>query len=145
MSIKTGKMGGNFEYSGIGYLIIRTTTARYAVPVAGATVIIKCAEHELAEIMYTLKTDQNGMTEKVALPCPPKSAQQVYGKRPYCLYDIYVQAEGYIPRSYIGISIFNGITSYHTVDLLPLPESGLNSQLFEDPQIVSPNPNDVYG
>ncbi|MGI6167210.1 MAG: hypothetical protein ACOYIA_03625 [Eubacteriales bacterium] len=115
MVISSGKMGG---VSCVGYLIIRTTTARSAVPVSGATVTIKGVEPELSEIHLTLKTDHDGMTEKVALPCPPKTVRPVIGQRLYSLYDVYVHAEGYVPRSCIGIPIFDGITSYQTIDLV---------------------------
>ncbi|NLW74775.1 MAG: hypothetical protein GX057_07850 [Clostridiales bacterium] len=114
----SGKMSGGFGLTGVGYLIIRTTTARSAVPVSGATVTIKGAEPELSEIHITLKTDHDGMTEKETLPCPPKTVRPVIGQRPYSLYDIHVHAEGYVPRSCIGIPIFDGITSYQTIDLV---------------------------
>lgn len=143
MSTKSGK-GRYFEYSGIGYLIVRTTTARSAVPISGATVTIRGAEPELSLIFFSLQTDKSGMTEKVALPSPPKGACEVLGKRPYCLYNIDVHADGYHPQSYRGILIFDGITSYHTTDLIPLHASGFEDNPHENPQSAGQEPHRLY-
>jgi hypothetical protein len=124
--------------SGTGYLIVRATTARSAVPVPGATINIIKANGETSHIIYSLKTDRNGMAEKISLAAPLKQvsiSDDVI--RPYALYNIEVYADGYAPQSYLDVPVYDGITSYQTADLIPLPSSSQNNH-FLKPEIFKP-------
>ncbi len=117
--------------TGRGYLIVRATTARSAVPVPNATVNIRGSSAESSHILYSLKTDVNGLSGKIPLPAPLKSsAEHERSTRPYEQYNIEVFAEGYTPQNYLNVPIFDGITSYQTADLVPLPASLRNDSLI---------------
>lgn len=126
--------------SGIGYLIVRASTARGAIPLAGARVDIRRYEDEKTgdparrgDIVASLVTGTDGNTVRVPLPTPPASASESPGAAtPYGRYSVDVFLEGYRRQSYIGIPIFDGVTSLQSAVLVPLPEDGSGGTLPED-------------
>lgn len=115
---------------GRGYLIVRTTTARGAIPISDARVDIRNQlpeDNEAAgDVILSLLTDRDGSTGPIPLPAPPKAySQRPDSERPpYATYHIEVRKNGYGDETFIGVPIFDGITAIQTVDLIPLPENG---------------------
>lgn len=128
---------GEFFGSGLGYLVVRVTTARGAVPIEGATVQVRENILGATDIILTAKTDASGITERIPLPAP--SMTDLTGPtcvRPYYPYMIDVLAEGYHPQTYIDVSIYDGVTSYQSADLVPLSEPRTGSEIQRgNPQV----------
>ena len=60
----------------VGYMIVRVTTARGAIPLEGATVTVSDYfpedVKERGNAIYTLTTNSSGLTDKFSLPAPPR-------------------------------------------------------------------------
>ena len=113
----------------MGYLIVRVTTARGSIPLEGARVNVRDNSPEFAEnrgeLLYSLVTDSSGVTERISLPAPPKSASTSPGNaKPFSTYNLEVWREGYYAHQYLGIPIFEGITAVQQADLIPVSENG---------------------
>lgn len=131
----------DFLGTGLGYLIVRVTTARGAVPIPDATVDIRDNNLESTDIIFTMKTDRNGMTSKIALPAPGiADLTSSTCVRPYYPYIIDVQADGYYPQTYLDVTVYDGITSYQTADLIPLSEQMTQRSIMQaKPEIIRNN------
>jgi len=124
--------------SGTGYIIIRTSTAMGAIPVIGAIVNISGADKENSDIIISLRSDRNGTTEKISLPAPSKRFSSSPGNTlPYSLYNLEVFAEGFYTRNYVNIPIFDGITSYQSVELIPLSANQYSDNYTQSSPIVN--------
>jgi len=109
------------DMSGVGYMIIRTSTALGAIPVIGAIINISGAEKENSDIIISMRSNSNGTTEKIPLPAPLKQSSSYPSKiLPYSIYNLEVLADGFYSKNYVNIPIFDGITSYQAVELIPL-------------------------
>lgn len=125
------------EMTGMGYLIVRATTARGAIPLEGANVTVRNRLPEFEEgrgdAVVSSVTDRSGNTQRIALPAPPRAASETPGDaKPYSTYDIEVFADGYYQHRYYGIPIFDGITAVQQADLIPLPENGFPDGITPD-------------
>lgn len=128
--------------TGVGYLIVRVTTARGAIPLEGARVDIRTYEDEKGsdptsrgDIVASLITGRDGSTVRVPLPTPPAASSESPGSNhPYARYSADVFLDGYRRQSYLGIPIFDGITSLQSAVLIPLPEDGSGGTIPEDTQ-----------
>ena len=128
----------------IGFLIVNVKTANGALPVEGASVTIYANEiknDELlldSDVIYNLKTDKNGKTQKVALKTKNKDLSLSYENSfPYLTYNVYVTKDGYYDSTYLEVPIFQGITSLQDADLIPLSE-------FASPTDPIPNSTRQY-
>ena len=140
-------------YEGEGKLVIRVTGGNGAFPIEGAIVTVsgRNGDDEGTGAIYSLRTDQSGLTETVTLPAPSGSLSLTPGSgvRPYSLYDITVTKNGYLDSENAGVQIFDGITALQTFDMIPLaarqsgmrtndampPHPGENTQLKETDDI----------
>ncbi len=128
--------------TGLGYLIVRVSTARGAIPLEGARVDIRTYEDEKdsdpatrGDIVASLITGRDGSTVRLPLPAPSAAASESPGAiQPYARYSADVFLEGYRRKSYLGIPIFDGITSLQSAVLIPLPEDGSGGTRPEDTQ-----------
>ena len=128
--------------TGTGYLIVRVSTARGAIPLAGAQVDIRDFNDEEAadptvrgDIVASLVTGRDGSTARIPLATSPASASETPGaSQPYARYSAEVSLDGYRRQTYIGIPIFDGITSLQQAILVPLPEDGSGGTLPMEPQ-----------
>ena len=113
-----------------GKLVVRASAASGAIPVSGATVIIRASANTQPLVtLAVLVTDESGLTEPVSVPTPPISESlSPGGKQPFAEISTEVSAEGYITASNINIPIYPGITSVQPVTLVPLPESAAGAQ-----------------
>ncbi|MBQ3126619.1 MAG: hypothetical protein IJC15_06065 [Clostridia bacterium] len=105
---------------GTGYLIVRATAAGGAIPLEGATVVVRGGTPETSGVISTRITDRDGRTEKIALPAPPAGNSEVpEGGVPYAAYQIEVSYPGYAVSIYQNVPIFDRVTALQTAMLLP--------------------------
>lgn len=109
--------------SGIGYLRVRVTAAD--LPVSG--VAVRIAEYPEngadGEILYSVLTDENGLTPITELAAPPANESITPGyAQPYAVYNIFVDYGGYYPVEGVGVPIFDKVTAIQPVKLVPLTE-----------------------
>lgn len=129
------------SYSGVGYLVVKVSTARGAIPLENASVYIRGAERENSDIIYSLKTNSDGLTEKISLPAPARALSEVYGNiKPYALYDVDVFKEGYTDLSFTNVAVFESITSLQPAIMIPRPDNEYNDS-YEPTQ--NQNPSDI--
>ena len=107
---------------GTGYLIIKVSTARGAIPLEGASVNIRGATPENSDIIYSLVSNADGLTPKIALPTPLRYLSESPGNIiPYALYNIDVFNDGYQDLSFTNVAVFDSITSLQPAVMIPLP------------------------
>ena len=129
---------------GTGYLIVRASAARGAIPLENVTVHVRHSavpdgsireEGSRGEgaVVATLHTDRDGLSPRLALPAPPRYLSESPGNtKPYALYDIDAFLSGYSPSYFRNVPIFDTVTSLQTVELIPIPE-GARPELSQDP------------
>ena len=115
--------------SGYGYVVVRATTARGAIPLEGALVEIYDYGEEFTEgrgdVIGVYKTNASGLTEKIQLPAPSRSLSMSPGNgKSFSTYNIRVSKEGYAPTNYINVPVFEGITAVQSAELIPLSANG---------------------
>jgi hypothetical protein len=109
---------------GMGYLIVRVTTANGAIPIEGATVTVRddinSEDGNHGNVYRVLSSNSDGLTERLALPAPQKSnALTPGGGVPYTNYQIDVMADGYYSQYFIHVPIYDTITSIQPAILTP--------------------------
>lgn len=114
---------------GYGYMIVRVTTARGAIPLEDAVVTIHNYAPEFengrGDIIGVYSTDASGLTERFALPAPPKALSMSPGNgKSYQTYNVSVFKDGYYQQQYINAPVFEGITSIQNADMIPLSDNG---------------------
>ena len=117
-----------------GYIVVRVSTARGAIPIEGAEVIIRKSLSSESDILISMLSSNSGLTKRVALPAPPRSSSGSPGNaNPFATYNIEVRADGYAPQYYNNIAVFEGITSYQNAILIPLSDNINTDNLTYDP------------
>lgn len=127
---------------GIGYLIVNTRTARGALPVEGASVLVSTNE-DFGEngVLYTLRTNASGATEKVSLSAPPMAESMKPGaEKPYATYNLRITKEGYQTVEKINVPIFENLTAIQPVELVPLAEYQQQGEAERFNEIPPQNP-----
>ena len=115
--------------TGYGYMIVRVTTARGAIPLEGAVVTVHNYDPEFesgrGDVIATYKTDSSGLTPRFALPAPPRELSMSPGNgKSYLTYNLSVTKPGYYQQYYTNAPIFEGITAIQNADMIPLPDNG---------------------
>lgn len=115
-----------------GFLKVKVSTARGAIPLQGAKVAVRGTKADESGIIALLTTDRGGLTPTIALPAPAKAESESPGNvRPYSEYNLEVTLDGYQSQYYYNLPIFATITSVQSADLVPLLENGYPD--FADP------------
>lgn len=113
----------NTNTENIGYLVVRVSTARGAIPLENATVSIRGSTLQNSGIIYSLETDISGLTSRLPLPAPPRSnSLSPEQETPYSLWNIDVFCKGFISARYFGVPVYSGVTSVQNAELVPLSE-----------------------
>ena len=127
----------------LGYLKAFVTTARGALPIANAQVIITrlVGEEELLE--QAARTDQSGYSPLFTLPAVSGTYSLTpTASTPFTFYNMYVRADGFYPIVLREIPMYGGITAVQPVDLIPITEgdTSIQQQVFiEGAPAVSEN------
>ena len=123
----------NQQEESIGYLKVKVSTARGAIPLEGATVRVRAEGFGDTGAVYSLETDSSGLTDILPLPAPPRSlSQEPNGSIPYSLWEISVFCDGFISAIFSGGPVYTGITSVQNANLVPLPEGFLPSESYNE-------------
>ncbi len=104
-----------------GTVRFRTYTARGALPVAGARIVVSKPIGGSDHIFYTMTTDMSGQTPMIMLPAPPKELSETPNGTiaPYSVYNVRVSADGYNDVVIGDLPVFEGVTSVQRVALVP--------------------------
>ena len=108
-------------YNNEGTLSVRAYTAGGALPVSGATVRIFGAEEENKDTVYSLLTDEDGITEKIALKAPNASLSLDSENQiqPYSLYNLEISKEGYYAKKLFNLPVFANTDSIQPIAMIP--------------------------
>ena len=136
-----------------GYLTVSAGISREAAPVSGVKVYVKKStlpeqgseanrlmqyspeeleKDEVSPINFEVEavTDVDGKTRAIPLEAPDASASftETSDDIPYGVYDVYMEAEGYVPVRIKGVQIYSGVESSLPVSLTP--EIGANRFIY---------------
>ena len=116
----------NKNNDNFGYLRVMVGGADNTLPLGGALVYIYSDAEHGRRLIYSLMTNEDGLTDTVALPTPPlsDSFDETQPVKPYTNYLMIVQKNGYIPINERTVPVFPGITSLQKINMIPLPEGG---------------------
>lgn len=114
---------GDFEErnTGRGTMAFRVYTAREALPVVGAEVVISKIIGGKPYVFSTVATDLSGQTAPLSLPAPEKSLSLDSGNKtqPFSLYDATITKKGYASIKITGIPVFDGVNSVQRTAMIP--------------------------
>ena len=114
---------GDFEEhnTGRGSIAFRIYTAREALPVVGAEVVISKIFGGKPYVFKTAITDVSGQTAPFTLPAPEKSLSLDSGNKiqPFALYDAVISKKGYVVVKITGIPVFDGVNSVQRTAMVP--------------------------
>ena len=130
----------NDQSRGYGYMIVRVTTARGAIPLEGAIVTVHNYDPEFesgrGDIIAVYTTSSSGLTDRFALPAPPHELSTSPGNgKSYETYNLSVTKPGYYQQYYSGVPVFEGITAVQSADMIPLPDNGQTDNFTVDDNI----------
>lgn len=117
-----------------GQLVVQVSAASGAVPIKGASVIVRITDEEgTARVVGVLQTNESGITDPLDIPTPsPAESLAPGGKKPYSELSTEVIADGYYAAVNLNIPVYPGITSIQPVTLIPLPNSAYGKQSCAD-------------
>lgn len=106
-----------------GTLIVWAQSASEAIPIEGATVVVRLArENGESDLFRVLTTDESGLTVPIRIETPsPAESLSPGGKKPYSEISTEVTATGFYSVINTGIPIYPGITSIQPVRMIPIP------------------------
>ena len=108
--------------SSIGYLVVRVSTARGAIPLEDAAVNIRGGDADRSGVLFSLRTDRDGKTPTVALATPDRSLSDAPGtETPYAVYNVDVFKEGYLPLFFHNVPVFPSVISIQPAVMVPDP------------------------
>lgn len=120
---------------GTGYLAVRVSTARGAIPLENAAVSIRGGSPENSGIVYSLTTDRDGLTRKVELPTPPIEFSESPGNpTPFSSWNIDVFKEGYAPVYFQSVPVYPSVISIQGAVMIPLAEGFRTPEIFNESQ-----------
>ena len=123
----------NASTENVGYLVVRVSTARGAIPLENATVSVRGSTQQNSGIIYSLETNVSGLTKRLPLPAPPKeNSLSPDGDTPFSLWNIDVFRKGFVTARYSNVPIYSDITSVQNAELVPLSEGFLPYESFNE-------------
>lgn len=121
-----------------GKLIAIVTAIRRLYPIKNAKVTVFTGDYKDMQVIATDFTDESGRTKTFTLDTPAKelSMEASENKTPYALYNMLIEAEGYIDNIHLNIPVFSGVTSLQSSDMLLVETSGVEKgpQIFDEAQ-----------
>lgn len=121
-----------------GSLIGIVTAVRSLYPVKNAKITIFTGDYQDMNVIDTDLTDQSGRTKAFILPTPERalSLDQNNTVIPYALYNMAVEADGYIENIHLNIPVFGTVTSLQQSNLLLEETAGEDKgpQIFDEAQ-----------
>jgi hypothetical protein len=104
-----------------GVMTVRAYTAGGALPIPDATVRIFGAEEENKDVVFSLVTDEDGLTKSVTLPTPDISVSldQNANVPAYSLYNVEIFKEGYYSKRLYNVPVFPETNSEQLISMIP--------------------------
>ena len=119
-----------------GKLIAIVTSVRGLYPVANAKITVFTGSKENMSVIDTDVTDQSGRSKAFVLATPEKSLSMQSGETslPYAMYNMLVEADGYVDNIHINIPVFSGVTSLQKSNMLLRETAGTDksAQVFDE-------------
>lgn len=117
----------------VGYLVVKVSTARGAIPLENAAVSIRGSSPENSDVIYSLTTNSDGITEKVSLPAPARALSEKPGTAsPFSRWNVDVFKDGYIPVTFQNVPVYASIVSVQPAVLVPAPENFRGSVIYNE-------------
>ena len=121
------------EAENVGYLVIRVSTARGAIPLENAAVSVRGNTPETSGIVYSMTTDRDGLTQKISLPAPAKALSGSPGNsQPFSTWNIDVFKDGYVPVRFQNVPVYSSIVSVQPAVLVPAPENFIVPEVYNE-------------
>jgi len=124
------------EKTDSGNLVAMVTAIRSLYPVKGAKVTVFTGDINKMQIADTDYTDQSGKTKIFTLPTPERSLSLSPESKilPYGVYNMMVEADGYLTNVHLNIPVFSGITSVQSTNMTLLETAGVDKgpQIFDE-------------
>ena len=120
-----------------GRLLGMVTSFNSLYPVENAKVTIFSGEYEDMNVIDTDLTDNSGKTKVFSLPTPDKNLSMApdLSQRPYAVYNMLVESDGFLKNIHLNIPVFSGITSIQRSDLIiDADQTGNEPQIFDEGQ-----------
>lgn len=121
----------------IGRLLGVVTSFNSLYPVENAKVTIFSGEYEDMNVIDTDLTDNSGKTKVFLLPTPDKNLSMApdLSQRPYAVYNMLVESDGFLKNIHLNIPVFSSITSIQRSDLIiDADQSDSEPQIFDEGQ-----------
>lgn len=117
---------GNDASDTNGRLVAIVTALSYLYPVPNARVTIFTGPYENMQIVATDTTNESGRTKIFELPAPSRELSMQSGstEQPYSLYNMLIEADGFVSNLHLNIPVFRGVTSLQRSNLLPVSAAG---------------------
>lgn len=123
------------ENEPMGYLQIKVSSGSGSFPIENAVVLVSPEKEGGGDngVLYSLRTDNSGLTKSVALGAKDKNLSESPGsEKPYTTYSVLVDAPNYYPVNVSGVSVFDGIYATLPVPLIPIDYGSSNLNHFEN-------------
>ncbi len=119
-----------------GGLVAIVTTIRNLYPVPNARVTVFTGNIEDKQIVATDVTDSSGRTGIFRLKTPSRELSQQADRNvlPYAVYNMMVEADGFIDNIHLNIPVFSGVTSLQRSDMILIETAGVDkdAQIFNE-------------
>lgn len=127
---------GMGEYA--GGLSARVTAFRSLYPVPRARITVFTGNVENMNVVDTDTTDISGKSKVFVLDTPQKSLSLSSGEsqKPYALYNMLIEADGYISNIHLNIPVFSDTVTIQNSDMILRETAGENKspQVFDQSQ-----------
>lgn len=119
-----------------GGLVAIVTTVRNLYPVPNARVTVFTGNIDDKQIVATDVTDSSGRTGIFNLKTPSRELSQQADRNalPYAVYNMMVEADGFIDNIHLNIPVFGGVTSLQRSDMILIETAGVDkdAQIFNE-------------
>ena len=111
-----------------GNLLGVVTTVRTLYPVPNAKVTVFTGNYENMNVVDYAFTDNSGRTKVFTLPAPSNtlSLDEDNKQIPYAVYNMLVEADGYVDNVHLNIPVFSGVTSIQGSNMILKETAGAN-------------------
>lgn len=134
-----------FATEGTGWLKVQITTGQDAVPLGNVKVQVLPSGG--TEPIYEGYTDETGVFEGMALPCPPRSLslEPDPGQMPYGVYDLTAELAGYSTLRMYNFEVLDGEVTFAQQNMEPINETTTGSPVQPQEDVVDTPPHGLYG
>ena len=119
-----------------GNLLATVTTVKTLYPVPNAKVTVFTGNYEDMNVVDSSLADQSGRTKLFVLPAPSSALSLDEGNKqiPYAVYNMLVEADGYVDNLHLNIPVFSGVTSIQGSNMMLKETAGVNMdvQIFDE-------------